>query len=206
MKILGTFLAGLVALVLGAASTAPAQAQDGYRIRPGDVLRIEVLEDANLNRSVLVAPDGRVTLPLAGAVPVSGRTVEAVQAEITTRIASNFAATPNVYVGVEGVVQAPPPTGPAAAATIDVFVMGEAGKPGALQVAPGTNMLQLFAQMGGFSPFAATKRIQLRRVENGAERIYTINYKAIEAGTSNAGMTTLRDGDVIVVPQRKLFE
>jgi polysaccharide biosynthesis/export protein len=204
MKFLSAILAALMLLPLGLG--APATAQDGYRIRPGDVLRIEVLEDANLNRSVLVAPDGRVTLPLAGAVPVSGRTVEAVQAEITTRIASNFAATPNVYVGVEGVVEPPLATGPAAPATIDVFVMGEAGSAGLVQVAPGTNMLQLFAQMGGFSPFAATKRIQLRRVENGAERIYKIDYKAIEAGTSNAGMTTLRDGDVIVVPQRKLFE
>lgn len=204
MRLLSAILAGLMLLPLGIG--APATAQDGYSIRPGDVLRIEVLEDANLNRSVLVAPDGRVTLPLAGAVAVAGRTVETVQAEITNRIASNFAATPNVYVGVEGIVAAPPPSGPAAPATIDVFVMGEAEKPGLLQVAPGTNMLQLFAQMGGFSPFAAIKRIQLRRVENGSERVYKIDYKAIESGTSNAGMTTLRDGDVIVVPQRKLFE
>jgi polysaccharide export outer membrane protein len=56
--------------------------------------------------------------------------------------------------------------------------------------------------MGGFSPFAATKRVQLRR----AGEITTISYNAIENGASNAGAIVLQDGDVIMVPQRKLFE
>jgi polysaccharide export outer membrane protein len=56
--------------------------------------------------------------------------------------------------------------------------------------------------MGGFSKFAATKRIQLRR---GTD-LYPLNYKDIEAGKSNAGGTILAEGDVILVPQRKLFE
>ena len=42
-----------------------AQAQ-GYQIRAGDTLRIEVLEDSSLNRTVLVAPDGRISMPQAG--------------------------------------------------------------------------------------------------------------------------------------------
>ena len=71
-----------------------------------------------------------------------------------------------------------------------------------MQLAPGTTVLQAFAEMGGFSKFAATKRIQLRR---GATT-YKLNYDMIEAGTSTDGGTTLKDGDVIVVPQRKLFE
>jgi len=36
--------------------------------------------------------------------------------------------------------------------------------------------------------------------------LYTLDYKAIEEGRSNAGMTVLAPGDVIVVPQRRLFE
>ena len=41
--------------------------------------------------------------------------------------------------------------------------MGEAANPGKLDVKRGTTLLQAFAQMGGFSPFAATKRVQLHR-------------------------------------------
>ena len=76
-----------------------------------------------------------------------------------------------------------------------------------IQVAPGTTVLQLFAQMGGFGRFAATARIQLRRVDNaGVEQIYALDYEAIEAGRSPSGQTELEEGDVIVVPQRHLFE
>jgi polysaccharide biosynthesis/export protein len=187
-----------------------AAAQDSYRIRAGDTLRIEVLEDPALNRSVLVSPDGRITLPLAGAVTARGQSVEQVQAALAAQLAPNFAAPPNVFVGVERLVE-PRPAGPAAPPapprTIDVFVLGEVGTSGKLAVAPGTTVLQMFAQMGGFSRFAATQRIQLRRTgPDGSEVVYTLNYDAIEDGRSPNGRVTLSDGDVIVVPQRRLFE
>ncbi|MFN3936605.1 MAG: polysaccharide biosynthesis/export family protein [Gemmobacter sp.] len=185
---------------------APATAQDGYRIRPGDVLRVEVLEDPGINRSVLVAPDGRISVPLAGVIATGGRTLEQVQAELTDRLAGNFAAPPTVFVGVERLAE-PRATGPAAPRAVTVHVMGEVGRPGRLQVPAGTTILQAFAEMGGFSKFAATKRIQLRRVDrSGKETVYAIDYDAIERGESGAGRTVLTEGDVILVPQRRLFE
>ena len=68
------FLVGLTCLL--AIQSLPAEAQ-GYSIRPGDRLRIEVLEDDSLNRSVLVAPDGRISVPLVGTVVAGGRTLGA---------------------------------------------------------------------------------------------------------------------------------
>lgn len=194
----------LLASVLALPQDA-AFAQDGYQVRNGDVLRVEVLEDPSINRSVLVAPDGRISLPLAGAIRAGGQSLETIQNDLATRLAPNFAAPPTVYVALERQKDVQPRTGGGAAAAapaINVYVMGEAAKPGKLQVAPGTTVLQLFAQMGGFSKFAATKRIQLRRGESS----YLLNYKAIEAGSSKSGGTVLADGDVIVVPQRHLFE
>lgn len=194
-------LAILLAALAGLMLPGLALAQDGYKLRSGDVLRVEVVEDANLNRAVLVAPDGRITLPLAGSVPAGGRTVEEVQADVAARLAGSFAAPPTVYVALERVVERPAGSG-GARATIDVYVMGEGASPGRLDVERGTTLLQAFAQMGGFSPFAATKRIQLRR----AGKTYVIDYTAIEAGTSTAGATVMQRGDVILVPQRRLFE
>lgn len=195
-------LAAMVGLFLSV-QTATAQ---NYRIQPGDVLKIEVLEDPGLNRNVLVAPDGRISVPLAGAMAAAGQTVEGLQGVLADTIAGNFAARPTVLVSVEQVV----PKAPAAAAgkaTITVFIMGEANNPGQLQLERGTSVLQAFASMGGFTPFAATHRIQLRREgADGVEKIYPLNYDAIEAGKSQAGSTTLSDGDVIVIPQRRLFE
>jgi polysaccharide export outer membrane protein len=74
-------------------------------------------------------------------------------------------------------------------------------------VLPGTTVLQLLSQSGGFTPFAATKRLQLRRsADDGAQRMITINYRAIARGAQIAREPTLRDGDVLLVPERRLFE
>ena len=199
---------GLIAALSGGLILSAA-AQDAYRIRAGDVLRIEVIEDATLNRSVLVSPDGRISVPLAGAVQAAGQSVEAVQAALATQLAPNFAALPSVFVSVERLAEQMPdaPAGPPAPdPVVAVFVIGEAGNPGRLEVTPGTTLLQLFAQMGGFTQFAATRRIQLRRTVGGIETVYQINYDAIEAGTDPNGMVTVQEGDVIVVPVRRLFE
>jgi polysaccharide export outer membrane protein len=200
---------GISALALGGllavlAPTTDAVAQEGYLIQPGDVLRVEVLEDPGLNRSALVSPDGRISFPLAGGLAAAGRTLEQLQTDLAGKIGANFATTPNVFISLERLAEPRAASGGAArsAATIEIFVMGEAANPGKLEVKRGTTLLQAFAQMGGFSPFAATKRVQLRRAGN----ITTLSYDAIESGTSTAGATVLQDGDVIVVPQRKLFE
>lgn len=203
-----TLLAALLAALF--APAPPAAAQEGYRIRAGDVLRIEVLEDATLNRTTLVPPDGRISLPLAGAIPAAGRSVEQVQAGIAAALAPNFAAAPSVFVSIERLAEIVPrgPAGPMVEPVITVFVVGEAARAGKLAVTPGTTFLQLVSEMGGFSNFAATKRIQLRRMDpaSGIEKIYTFNYDAIERGLTQAGNTVIADGDVILVPQRKLFE
>ena len=196
MKYLSAFL-GLLLLC------SPAQAQDSYSIQPGDVLRIEVLEDPSLNRDALVLPDGRVSLPLAGLIQAGGRSIDSVQADIAGRLAPNFAAAPNVFVSMARL--APDMTlgagGAAVADTISVFLMGEAASPGKVEVEPGSTILQALAQAGGVTNFAATKRLQLRR--DG--KIYPLNYKALETGGSGFD-SAVADGDVIFIPQRRLFE
>lgn len=194
------FTALIGALALCATFMAGAATAQEYRIRNGDTLRIEVLEDPSLNRSVLVAPDGNITIPLAGSVRAGGRSIASVQQSLISQLAPNFATAPNVYVALER-RRTVTSSGSSAARTIDVFVVGEAGKPGKLAVEPGTTVLQAFGLMGGFTKFAATKRIQLHR----GGSIQLLNYKAIEQGAA-AGTTVLAEGDVLVVPQRKMFE
>jgi polysaccharide biosynthesis/export protein len=179
-------------------------AQD-YRVRAGDVLQIEVLEDSTLNRTAIVLPDGQISLPLVGSIRASGRSLAQVQEDLTARLSGSFATPPTVYVTLSALAERVPSV-PAAPRLIDIFIMGAANTPGRIEVSPGTTFLQAIAQAGGLSPFAAKKRIQLRRVDkNGNEQVYRLNYEAIENGTA-AGTTKLVDGDVIIVPQRKLFE
>ncbi|MFZ5749585.1 MAG: polysaccharide biosynthesis/export family protein [Pseudomonadota bacterium] len=197
-------LIGLLAAVL----IAPAAlAQGSYRIQPGDVLQMEVLEDPALNRSLLVLPDGSVSVPLAGSVQASGQSIDGLRAAISDRIASNFAAKPTVFLSVNQLAAPKAATGTGTGPTISVFAMGEVTNPGKVSVSPGTTLLQFLAQSGGLTRFAATKRIQLRRTDakTGMETVYNYNYKAVQDGAS-APAIVLKSGDIVVVPERKLFE
>ena len=204
MKLINLF-AAVVALILCAVS---ANAQSDYRIRSGDVLQIEVLEDASLNRSVAVLPNGQISFPFAGTLTAGGRTIGQIQASIRDAIGSNFASPPTVFVGVQP-RQDPERTGGSGidGPSIDVYFVGEVNNPGMVEVKRGTTLLQAVAISGGVSRFAAVKRVQLRRTDpsTGVQRVTILNYKAL----SNGAVTTdieLKDGDVILVPERRLFE
>ena len=85
--------------------------------------------------------------------------------------------------------------------------MGQVTTPGMVEVEPGTTLLQAIALAGGLDRFAATKRIQLRRADStGQQRLYLFNFKAVERGGAIQSMIALREGDVIIVPERRLFE
>lgn len=183
-------------------------AQSNYRVQPGDVLAIEVLEDSELNRTALVLPDGSFNFPFSGTIRAGGRTVSQIQAAITSSIASNFASRPTVFVSVRTLRREEAPRPPAAPATINVYFLGEIGNPGQRQVLPGTTFLQAISQAGQLTRFAATKRIQLRRTSptTGAQSVTVINYKALSRGASLSRSIPLQDGDVILIPERRLFE
>jgi polysaccharide export outer membrane protein len=199
------FLA-IACIFLGAA----AWAQNGYRISPGDVLAIEVLEDPSLNREVLVLPDGSISFPFAGTLRASGLTIDQVEAAVAQGIAPNFAVEPNVFVTVRQVrPSAPAGAGRTAAArTIEIYFLGEVNNAGPVEIPPGTTFLQALSWSGGFTPFAAQRRVQLRRTdpETGHQYVSEIDYRAIANGARLSQDVTLIEGDIILVPERRLFE
>lgn len=68
-----------------------------YRINTGDSLRIESLTAENLNREVLVPPDGTISLTHVGPVLVAGRTIEEVRADLEKRYRP-FVRNPSITV------------------------------------------------------------------------------------------------------------
>ena len=197
----------LAILTLFFATAAVTQSQ--YQIQSGDRLAVEVLEDPSLNPSVLVLPAGTINFPFAGTIQTSGRTASQVAESITNGISPNFNSRPNVFVTVQALRPvAPAVPGSVSGPSIDVFVIGEIGAPGAREVPRGTTLLQALATTGGFTRFAATKRILLRRTNpsTGAQTVSKINFKAIADGTAVGTDIVLADGDVIIVPERRLFE
>lgn len=196
----------VAAIVLG--STGQASAQNNYVIRSGDTLQIEVLEDPNLNRSVLVLPDGTFSFPMAGTMSAKGRSVEQVRQSLASVLTPSFATAPNVYVSVSSLVQEKP-LSRTSSRLMDVYALGEFSDPGRKEVKPGTTLLQFLAEGGGLGKFAAEKRIELHRTDRktGAITTYLFNYRTPGGGASRInGGTVLAPGDVVKIPQRRLFE
>ena len=198
----GTIMSKIISILTAAALLVAPQIAVAYTIVPGDTLNVDVLEDQTLSRPVLVLPDGTVNFPGAGTVRVGGSTPAAAEKLIAGKLASQFANTPSVYVSVAGLA---PPVAETAAKAKQIYIMGEIGKPGILEAEEGITLLQAIAQAGGFTRFAATKRVQLHRMDpkTHVERVYTFDYRK---GTGISGATPLVKGDVIVVPERGLFE
>jgi polysaccharide export outer membrane protein len=205
MRIFKTYILGFIATLI--ASTSSAQSE--YQVRAGDTLVIEVLEDTSLNRAIEVLSDGRINFPFAGNIRVAGRSVGQVQAIIANGISDNFATAPNVFVSVQPAeIRQRAPAAPIVPPTMDIFFLGEVNSTGMVSIEPGTRFLQAMASSGGLTRFAADKRIQLRRTNGrtGRTNLFEINYSAILDGADIQNNIVLEDGDVIIVPERRLFE
>lgn len=199
MRVLAFFLLLIVAAL-------PVRAQETYLVTPGDRLTVTVLEDPNLNSQVLVRPDGRITLPIAGSIQVAGRTPEQIQAIVRDRLRGSFAVTPSVTVSVSEL--AAPDEDEEEIPEI-VYVLGQVNSPGAIEVLPPRSLtvLQAIARAGGLDRFARGEAIQIRRMdEAGRETIFPFNFRELEDGRQLSSNIRLIDGDVIFVPERGLFD
>jgi polysaccharide export outer membrane protein len=191
----------MIALVM-TAQTALAQT---YSLQAGDRIQVIVLEDPSLNQQVLVRPDGRISLPLAGSIEAAGRTPEALQDVIRDRLARDFVTPPTVTVSLLSVSEgAPEEAEPGAFAS--VYILGEVRAPGAYQLATPVSLLQALAVSGGVDVFAARNRIQVRRRAEDGETLMLFDYESIEDGAVPAQSIELMDGDVVIVPERGLFD
>ena len=194
-----------VAFLAAWLSMARADETTGYLLQPGDVIDVSVLEDSTLNRQALVRPDGRISLPLAGALMAEGRTPEDLQAAIRNRLRKDFVDGPTVTVALLSVAEDALKDEDALPI---VYVLGQVNAPGRFEIRDTVTPLQALAMAGGPAIFAAKDRIQVRtRDADGVETVTVFNYEAIEEGLPSVGATfELGDGDVIVVPERGLFD
>lgn len=190
------------ATILWLATGLSASAQD-YLLKPGDRIDVSVLEDPGLNRQLLIRPDGKVSLPLAGTLQAADRTPEALQTAIRRALSRDFVEPPTVTVSVIDVAEEDPID---EEALITIYVIGEVGQPGRYDVETPIDLLQALALSGGPGVFAARDRVQVRRRASDGESVMLFDYEQIEDGATPAQFVALEDGDVIVVPERGLFD
>jgi protein involved in polysaccharide export with SLBB domain len=152
-------------------------AAQSYRLAMGDKVHIAVFNEANLSGDYTVAPDGKITLPLAGEIVAAGRTVPELQQTVVTTLKNGFVQDPNVTV--------------TASDLRPYFILGEVKKPGKYTYTPELTVMNAVAAAEGFTYRADMNTIYVRRASEPSEREYPLT----------ATMAVL-PGDTIRISQR----
>lgn len=173
-------------------------------LKPGDTLSITVLQDPKLDRTVVVDPLGEIAFPLAGHIRARGLTPLALENVLRAKLKPNYKDDAlDVTVALANASKDVPEED----LKPKIFITGEVLRPGPYVVRQPTTLMQAISLAGGLGPYAAKKRIQVRRrAPGGDETIYVFNYRAYEAGADLEGNIALRAGDVIMVPERGFFD
>src|SRR5689334_2706138 len=90
--------AWLLACIVSFSGAVPAA--ESYHLQAGDILEISVWKESDLQREVLIRPDGSFTFPLAGEVDARGKTVDNVRSILVERL-QRFVPSPAVTVAVK---------------------------------------------------------------------------------------------------------
>lgn len=162
---------------------------DAYTVGVGDTLTVNVWRNPELTVTVPVRPDGRISMPLLGDVPVGGETPEDIAAAIEDRL-ENFVRDPQVSVIVGNVGSNEYLT--------RVRVTGAVREPVSLPYRPGMTVLDIVLEAGGVTEFANANGTRLYRPgqEPRSIRLQSI----LERGDLGTNYT-LRPGDVLTIPE-----
>jgi polysaccharide export outer membrane protein len=174
-----------------AAVTPPAQAAnavapDTYVIGASDELTVTVWKEQALSGPLLVRPDGMISVPLLGDVQAAGLTPLQLADQITVKL-KKFIQDPNVSVVLNQINSK------------KIYLLGEVGKKGPLEMTPGMTLLEAVASGGGFTDYANVKKTYILRWQDGKQQRIPVHYKEALKGESQFNLA-LQPGDTIVVP------
>ncbi|MEG2313933.1 polysaccharide biosynthesis/export family protein [Brevundimonas sp.] len=199
------FLGGLAIATTGCASSRASSRDDSagitgfrpwsdieppYVLFPGDELDLALPSAPELNRALTLAPDGRISLPMAGHVMAAERSLHELETDISAAYAQHLVR-PAVELSLRR-------SGPA-----KVWVDGQVRNPGAYDL-PGEqiNAYQAMVLAGGASLGSKTgKAALIRRGPDGYPMMTTV-----DLGNRSLFSPRVRRGDIIFVPRTGLGE
>jgi polysaccharide biosynthesis/export protein len=164
-----------------------------FLLGPEDVVEVTVWRNQDLSRTVIVRPDGMISLPLVGDVQANGLTASQVAERISKRL-SEYKENPSVSVSVKEVN------------SYFIYVVGEVFRPGKYPLKSYATVLQGVSLAGGFTPFASKNKMavvrHVKETKSGEEKQVRIpaKYDDLMMGRGEMGNFRLQSGDTIVVP------
>jgi polysaccharide export outer membrane protein len=158
-----------------------------YKLNAGDSITVSVWKEVDLQRRVVIRPDGRFSFPLAGEVQAAGRSADEVRVDIEGKL-KQLIPEAVVAVIVEDV------------SGNRVYVIGQVNKPGMYVMNPSLTVLQALSLAGGSTPFAKLGNISVVRGTGAAQKTMPFRYDQVVEGKSLEQNVALQSGDVVLVP------
>jgi polysaccharide biosynthesis/export protein len=171
----------------GTDAQKPAQGTDVYRIGIDDQIQISVWREHDLSLTVVVRPDGMITMPLLNDLYVIGLTPRELADSLTEKL-KPFVNEPQVTVSVQQI------------RSRRVYLIGQVTHPGAYALNDRKTVLELLTEAGGVGQFAKQNSIYILRSVNGKSEKIPFRYKDAIIGKGNGGDVELLPGDRVIVP------
>jgi polysaccharide export outer membrane protein len=181
----GLLLLSVARLSIAEPGNAPAL--PAYRLQPGDVVDVSVWKETDLQKEVLVRPDGGLSFPLAGEVDARGKSVEEIRAILAERL-QKYIPNPVVTVALKQI------------GGNHVYVLGRVVHAGEFPFANPLDVMQAISLAGGTTPYAALNDIVILRRQNGRQQLFSFRYSDVAHGHDLRQNIVLESGDTVVVP------
>jgi polysaccharide export outer membrane protein len=163
-----------------------------YRIRVGDRMRIEFLSDpepATSASTVIVRPDGRISLRNVDDVLAAGLTPAELDSVLTVRFA-RLLVDPELSVIVEDFARE------------RIFILGEVARPQEIPLRGPMSLTQALSAAGGLTIKANRNNIVvIRRKAQGGLDAFMVDAEPIMEGQPGAREISLLAQDVVIVPK-----
>ena len=156
-----------------------------YVVGPMDTLEVSVFQVDDLNRTVQVDSQGRIDLPLVGAITAAGRSTGQIQADIADKLSEKYLQSPQVSVRVKDSISQ------------KVTVEGAVTQPGVFPVSGRMTLLQAIALARGPNDEADEKQVAIFRTINNRRAAAVFDLTAIRQG--KAEDPEVYGNDVVVV-------
>ena len=166
-----------------------------YRIQKGDKLSVKFFSHPELNEpTLIVRPDGFISLQIIDEVRAEGRTVAELKTELE-RAYNEILLNPIISVAVIEFI-AP-----------RVFIGGQVNKPGRYDLRDAKTVIQVIFLAGGFTGDANRKMVVLARLDGKGEwQMQSVNVMKLLDKKSTEKDVELRDGDYIFIPDSKISQ
>jgi polysaccharide export outer membrane protein len=185
-----------------AAGAAPASlsgyvADDKYKLRVGDKISLQILEDRDAPKSLVVADSGELDVPYVGRVAASDKTCKQLAEDLKARLEKEFYYRATVIIALDA----------ANKLLGRIYVWGQVRNQGAIDVAVNENLTagKAILRAGGFGDFANKKRVKVVRgggTEGGAKQNFELNMVDIlEKGQTEKDIV-LQPDDFVIVSSR----